>query len=149
MFDIFNMGHRCDKVNDASLLFFAIPAPVSKGDHRRLLLMGNRGQGLFTCFLVMVLLAVASCGANGGGEHEIAEPIADASVETSPQAPSSTAETQPEVTAASASQAPTTDSAPKPDGPPAPDFSLDLSGGETFVLSQQTTPVLIFFWAEW
>lgn len=37
----------------------------------------------------------------------------------------------------------------EPLGPPAPDFALELSTGETFVLSQQTTPVLIFFWAEW
>ncbi|MDE0120657.1 MAG: hypothetical protein OXS33_02865 [bacterium] len=38
---------------------------------------------------------------------------------------------------------------PEPLGPPAPDFTLELSTGETFVLSQQTTPVVIFFWAEW
>lgn len=34
-------------------------------------------------------------------------------------------------------------------GEPAEDFNLDLQTGGTFVLSEQTTPVLLFFWAEW
>jgi len=34
-------------------------------------------------------------------------------------------------------------------GEPAADFSLELHGGDTFVLSEQATPVLMFFWAEW
>ena len=43
----------------------------------------------------------------------------------------------------------TTASLTAPEGPPAPDFTLELGGGGTFVLSEQTTPVLIVFWAEW
>lgn len=31
----------------------------------------------------------------------------------------------------------------------APDFTLNLNTGGTFVLSEQTSPVLIIFWAEW
>lgn len=34
-------------------------------------------------------------------------------------------------------------------GEPAEDFNLELQTGGTFVLSEQTTPVLVFFWAEW
>ncbi|MDE0601621.1 MAG: hypothetical protein OXI56_07500 [bacterium] len=34
-------------------------------------------------------------------------------------------------------------------GEPAEDFNLDLQTGGTFVLSEQSTPVLLFFWAEW
>ncbi|MDE0132848.1 MAG: hypothetical protein OXM62_00110 [bacterium] len=34
-------------------------------------------------------------------------------------------------------------------GEPAEDFNLNLQTGGTFVLSEQTTPVLLFFWAEW
>lgn len=58
--------------------------------------------------------------------------------EASPEAPAE----EPETTT-------TTTPAPEPVGPPAPDFTLELGSGGTFVLSQQTTPVVIFFWAEW
>lgn len=34
-------------------------------------------------------------------------------------------------------------------GEPAEDFNLYLHTGGTFALSEQTTPVLLFFWAEW
>ncbi len=34
-------------------------------------------------------------------------------------------------------------------GEPAADFDLELQTGGTFVLAEQTTPVLLFFWAEW
>ncbi len=34
-------------------------------------------------------------------------------------------------------------------GEPAEDFNLELQTGGAFVLSEQTTPVLLFFWAEW
>ncbi|MDH3308118.1 MAG: hypothetical protein OEO77_11450 [Acidimicrobiia bacterium] len=35
------------------------------------------------------------------------------------------------------------------DGPAAPDFSLLVDDGSTFVLSQETRPVYLVFWAEW
>lgn len=35
------------------------------------------------------------------------------------------------------------------DRPEAPDFSLDLGDGGTFVLSEETRPVFMVFWAEW
>lgn len=34
-------------------------------------------------------------------------------------------------------------------GTPAADFALELGTGGTFVLSEQTQPVLAVFWAEW
>ena len=34
-------------------------------------------------------------------------------------------------------------------GEPAADFNLELRTGGTFVLSEQTKPVLMFVWAEW
>lgn len=41
--------------------------------------------------------------------------------------------------------------APQPafDGPPAPDFSMTLADGTEFVLSAETRPVYLVFWAEW
>ena len=38
---------------------------------------------------------------------------------------------------------------PNPDRELAPDFSLGLSDGSTFVLSQEVRPVFMVFWAEW
>ena len=32
---------------------------------------------------------------------------------------------------------------------PAPDFSLELGDGATFLLSQEVLPVYMVFWAEW
>lgn len=36
-----------------------------------------------------------------------------------------------------------------PDAPPAPDFTLALSDGESFTLSEQAMPVYMIFWADW
>jgi len=91
---------------------------------------------------VATLLAVASCGADGGDEAAISEPVVSSSGETPPETTTaSTSEDPPSATTA----APGSES----QGQPAPDFALDLGGGGTFVLSEQTTPVLIIFWAEW
>jgi hypothetical protein len=37
----------------------------------------------------------------------------------------------------------------RPDGEDAPDFSLALGEGGTFILSEETRPVFLLFWAEW
>ena len=37
----------------------------------------------------------------------------------------------------------------RPDGEDAPDFSLALGEGGTFILSKETRPVFLLFWAEW
>ena len=39
--------------------------------------------------------------------------------------------------------------APDPNREIAPDFDLLLSDGSTFVLSEETRPVFMVFWAEW
>jgi ABC-type glycerol-3-phosphate transport system substrate-binding protein len=39
--------------------------------------------------------------------------------------------------------------APNPDRQIAPDFTLNLGSGSTFVLSEETRPVFMVFWAEW
>jgi len=36
-----------------------------------------------------------------------------------------------------------------PDGPVAPDVTLDLDDGSTFVLADAQRPVMFVFWAEW
>ena len=36
-----------------------------------------------------------------------------------------------------------------PAGDPAPDFSLELGDGSTFVLSAEQKPLFMVFWAEW
>jgi len=38
---------------------------------------------------------------------------------------------------------------PRPEGPPAPDFTMALASGETFTLSNEQKPVYMIFWAEW
>ncbi len=38
---------------------------------------------------------------------------------------------------------------PAPAGPAAPDFTLDLADGTTFILSGEDKPVYLVFWAEW
>jgi hypothetical protein len=37
----------------------------------------------------------------------------------------------------------------RPDGPAAPDFTLDLGEGGEFSLSREQKPVYMVFWAEW
>lgn len=119
----------------------------------------------------MVLLVGASCG-NGDSDSdrtEVADTVTTISEATSPAtsaiaadpapAPETTAsapattQAVPETTAApsptEAEPEATTTAAAEPLGPPAPDFSLQLSDGGTFVLSEHTQPVVVFFWAEW
>lgn len=49
---------------------------------------------------------------------------------------------QPVVPAQTVTQQP-----PAPEEPP--DFTLDLGSGGTFVLSEESRPVFMVFWAEW
>lgn len=50
----------------------------------------------------------------------------------------------PDATATPESAAP-----PAPDRPSAPDFRLELGDGGEFVLSEESRPVFLVFWAEW
>lgn len=101
--------------------------------------MDGRRRRLAVAGWLLVLLLGASCGSGASESSEAAEISAPStSVAETTAAPTSTA-IEPEAT--------TTTTGPV--GPPAPDFTLDLYGGGTFVLSEQTTPVLMVFWAEW
>ena len=123
--------------------------------------MNNGGRWPWLAGLLLVLLVGASCG-NGDSESddraEVAEPVTTVSETTSPAtsetapAPETTQAAAETTTAPSPTEAEpdtTTTAAPEPLGPPAPDFSLQLSDGETFVLSEHDQPVVVFFWAEW
>jgi len=58
----------------------------------------------------------------------------------------------PTTTQPSTSSTSSTAATPNPvvvDGPPAPDFTLALDGGEVFSLSAEQKPVYMVFWAEW
>lgn len=99
--------------------------------------------------LVLVALVSVSCG---GGDSESSQPVeapaSTAAAETTAPATSATTSEAAAVveTTQAASQ---TTAAAEPLGPPAPDFTLQLAAGGDFVLSQQTQPVVVFFWAEW
>ena len=98
----------------------------------------------------MVTLVAVSCG---GGDSESSEPAeAPASTAAAPEttAPATSATTSEAAAAVETTQAaPETTTTAEPLGPPAPDFTLQLADGGDFVLSQQTQPVVVFFWAEW
>jgi hypothetical protein len=63
---------------------------------------------------------------------------------TEPAATSSTLATTSGQTTVPTEAPPTT-----PAGDPAPDFSLELGDGSTFVLSAEQRPLFMVFWAEW
>ena len=95
--------------------------------------------------LVLVLPLIASCAA------EVVPSAGDPPATT-------IHETQTSPTEAVATEVPTTPSPsttlpasdPEPSlGPAAPDFSLTLGNGDTFVLSREQKPVYMVFWAEW
>lgn len=94
--------------------------------------MNRGGRWSWTAVLLLIGLVVSSCG---GGDSDSSEPAEAVAAVTS----------SPETTVATA--APTTTDELL--GPPAPDFTLQLADGGTFALSDQTTPVLMIFWAEW
>jgi hypothetical protein len=98
-------------------------------------------------------LAVAACGDSTGSEDgATTPPPADAPASTAAPEGGGAADTT--VTTAGESDGDTTSTAPAApppvvDGPDAPDFSLALGSGETFVLSDEQKPVYLVFWAEW
>lgn len=130
--------------------------------------MNNGGRWPWLACVFLVLLVVASCGDGDSDGDDTAEgvgtvttvsettgPATSATVDDSVQAPETTAsapETTQAVAETTAAPSPTEaepETTAEPLGPPAPDFTLQLSDGGTFVLSEQTTPVLMIFWAEW
>jgi hypothetical protein len=115
-------------------------------------LLNMRSQRI-AALLVGFTLVVAACG---GGATDTATPAESSSTaeggdsaSTTP-VPSTESETpgvteQTDETAQPAGERP----APDPNREIAPDFDLLLSDGSTFVLSEETRPVFMVFWAEW
>ncbi len=96
--------------------------------------------------LPLLALALALVAAACGGTAVV--PVPSTTVASVPEGAGSVVPTSPEVTVTpTATTAPTTRSTV--DGPPAPDFTLRLADGTEFVLSRETRPVYLVFWAEW
>jgi hypothetical protein len=100
--------------------------------------------------LVALALIVAACG---GGDAPVAasdtsvvgtEAAAPIDQTTVPGEPAGT-DGSSESSASPAAERP----APDPSREIAPDFTLALGDGSTFVLSEEIRPVFMVFWAEW
>jgi hypothetical protein len=104
-------------------------------------------------WLVGLALVVAACG---GGATDVATPDGNQSAAQGGDATPTTAVASTEPAATPVTEE-SDDTAPSPDARPAPDpnreiapdFSLLLGDGSTFVLSEETRPVFMVFWAEW
>lgn len=99
--------------------------------------------------LVVLAVVLAACG----GEAADSVPTTPSSAaSTVPAAPGSAAAVTGESRTAvvtSSDETTTTRPAPNPDRELAPDFSLMLSDGTEYQLSNETRPVYMVFWAEW
>lgn len=103
--------------------------------------------------LVIVLgLVVAACGGSTAGTDSGAisgiDPVTTTAAPTTSTAPGSS------TTASTAGEGSTTSTTTAPGEPAdeaviAPDFTLALGTGGTYVLSEDTRPVYLVFWAEW
>lgn len=92
--------------------------------------------------IIAVLLVAACSGAGPDATPGETSPTTGATVPDT-AAPGTTPEEGP-----TTSPAPIPTTVP-PSGPLAPDFSLSLGDGTTFVLSEEARPVFLVFWAEW
>ena len=97
--------------------------------------------------LVVLAMLMALVGAACAGASSADAPSPEETAAAAGSSPS----TSPSTTGDEAQ--PTTDDSPPagPEGPLAPDFTLDLGadGAEAFVLSEEAKPVYMIFWAEW
>ena len=89
-----------------------------------------------TAALVVVALCLYACGDPGGsGSATTIQPgTTEASSSATSSVPASSSSSTSTVTEARAT---------------APDFTLALGDGGTFVLSEEARPVYLVFWAEW
>ncbi len=97
-------------------------------------------------WLLALALIAAACG--GAATDPPSQTAAPQVTTTGPVgSPDSTAAASPTTTSA---DTPVVAAQPSGvDGPAAPDFSLKVDDGSTFVLSQEAKPVYLVFWAEW
>lgn len=100
--------------------------------------------------VLAVLVAACGTGTSTNADTDVTEPT-EAPVETTTTTSSGSPTTEATVPGSSTGGTTTTTetSLPPLDGPAAPDFSLELSDGSTFLLSQESRPVYMVFWAEW
>lgn len=96
---------------------------------------------------VLALVAVA-CGGTSE-EQPRSTSGTESPVSTVAQDSNTTATQAADDTTATTAAAPSEPSAPRAEGPNAPDFTLALDAGGEFVLSQEVKPVYMVFWAEW
>ena len=107
--------------------------------------MGSTRTRLLLLVTVVAMVA-AACGDSGvPATIDLGAPSTEAPVSDAPAA------TQPAATEGTTAPATADSSRQRPDGPAAPDFALEILGGPggTFVLSEETKPVFMVFWAEW
>jgi len=106
--------------------------------------------------MLVLSVLLAGCGTGtdvdtgAGADAGVTEPT-EAPVETTTTTSSGSPTTEATVPSSSTAGTTTTTETPLPplDGPAAPDFSLQLSDGSTFLLSEESRPVYMVFWAEW
>lgn len=115
-------------------------------DANRHTLTGMRRLSLvFACALV-----VAACGTEAEQSGTDSGVPAETTSTTAPDQPAATtSSTAANGSASSSTSSTSSTSLPPLDGPAAPDFALELSDGSTFMLSEETRPVYLIFWAEW
>lgn len=96
-------------------------------------------------FLAATLVVLSGCAAGSDAAGPDRESTSNTTVATT--MPGTTAVTLPPT--AEPAGPPTTTTTVRDDRPVAPDFSLDLGNGGTFVLAEESRPVFMVFWAEW
>ena len=102
----------------------------------------------------LLILAVVSLAAVSCGDGSSVPLDAGTTSTTGVAADSTTSSTDASIppTTGSSGSPPSTSSPTSTvadDRPVAPDFVLELGSGGTFVLSEETRPVYLVFWAEW
>jgi hypothetical protein len=100
--------------------------------------------------LVFALLVSACGGTDNSSTESAAAPAAVP--ETSAAATGGDTESSSEPSAApteAPEQSLGLEETPSFDGPPAPDFELELADGTVFALADEAKPVYMVFWAEW
>jgi hypothetical protein len=96
--------------------------------------------------VVLSMIAVAC----GDGTSSQVDDDTGSNTTTAADAPTSTAPPTSSASTTGSSEEPSsTTTTVLDDRPIAPDFSLALGSGGTFVLSEESRPVYLVFWAEW
>lgn len=90
--------------------------------------------------LIFVTLVAAACASGGSPSTNAPTSSTTAPSQVTGTANSSTTAVSSETTAPSGSEPRTLQ---------VPDFTLELSDGSTFTLSEERRPVYLLFWAEW